>query len=308
MILTREQIEKLAEIIKQHATWFAWRVFGKNEISEEDLLHLKQMGKLPMDVSIESIKYAYVLGKLEAVLKEGEFKNLTWSQLMEAATGRYTDIDKLQIEAAEFSAHNYYRHLADDIKNNLYDRLAQATNQVITESHVKGIIKDKIKMGVDLNQSYQKVARTLVEDLKEPERNWTRVATTELHAARQRGLATAIIQKENIYENSDGVDSNVAITHGDDACDDCRRIYYDSKTGNPKIFKLKELLENEGTNYQRPWRKHAKPVLAPLHPGCVGVVTYVPEGWGWTEDHEFTVLEPEKTYPEFHEAKEVKDE
>jgi hypothetical protein len=298
MILSRAQIEKLAEIIRQHTTWFAWRIFGEQEISEKDLLQLKSSGRLPMDVSVSSIKYSYVLGKLESVLKEGEFKNLDWEQLKEAATGRYTTVDKLQIQAAELSAHNHFRNLMDDIRNGLYSRLSHATNQVVSEGHVRETIADKIKTGVDLSQSYNKVANELLESLKEAKRDWGRVASTEMHSARQKGIAAAIIQKEDIYSDSEGVDSDVAVAHDSDMCSDCRRIYYDEKTGNPKIFKLKELMENEGTNYKRPWRVNAKPVIPPIHPHCYGRIRYIPRGWNWNDQHEFTLMNPEESYPE----------
>jgi len=298
MVLSRAQIEKLAEIIRCHTTWLMWRMFGDQEITEKDLHDLKASGKLPMDVNASAIRYAYVLGKLQSLLKEAEFKKLTWKQLQEVATGRYTDVDKLQIKAAELSAQTEFRSLMDDIKNGLYQRLAQATHRTVTEGHVRSTISDKIKTGTDLNQTYRQVARELVEALKEPHRNWERLAATELHTAKQRGVMTAISQKEGIYADSDGIDSDVAIVHDADMCDDCRRIYYDPKTGNPKIFKLKELLENEGTNYQRPWRLHAKPVVPPLHPHCFGRLRYVPPGWGWNDMGRFTLLRPEEAFPE----------
>lgn len=298
MVLSRAQIEKLAEIIRQHVTWFAWRVFGQQEVSEQDLQRLKASGKLPMDVTAPSIKYAYVLGKLESLLKEGEFKKLTWAQLQEAAKGQYTDVDKLQIQAAELSAYTKFRNLLDDLRNGLYFRLAQETHQTITEGIIRDTIADKIKTGVDLGQSYTKVANELMGALKETKRDWGRLASTEMHSARQRGIVNAIIQKEDVYADSEGVDSNVAISHDAFMCEDCRRLYYDPKTGNPKIFKLSELLENEGTNYQRPWRENAKPVIPPLHPHCYGRVRYIPAGWGWNDKHEFTLLSPEEAYPE----------
>lgn len=298
MILSRAQIERLAEIIRQHTTWFAWRVFGEQEISEKDLQRLKHSGKLPMDVSVSSIKYSYVLGKLESLLKEGEYKRLTWEQLQEAARGRYTSIDKYQIDAAELSAHTKFRNLLGDIQDGLYQRMSDATNRVITEGNIRETIADKIRTGVDLSQAYTKVASELVESLKETKRNWERVAATEMHAARQRGIAAAIIQKEDIYADSDGVDSNVAVVHDSDMCEDCRRVYYDPKTGNPKVFRLRELLENEGSNYKRPWRVNAKPVVPPLHPHCFGRLRYVPLGWGWDDNHQFTLLDPSEAYPE----------
>lgn len=300
-LLTRQQVEKLAEIIDQHTTWFVWRTFGSQYVKKEDLDKLKASGLLPMDVQVSSIKNAYVLGRLESLLKEADFRKLTWVQLQEAAKGRFTSADRFMIEAAEMSAYTKFRGLSDDIKNRLYDRLSQAQNSAVTEAQVRETIKDIVKVGTELHQSFRQVARELVESLKEPSRNWTRVAATELHAAWQRGVVNTIIQKVDIYEDSEGIDSDVFVDHDDDACEDCKRIYNDPKTGHPKIMKLRDLLKNEGSNYIRPWREHAKPVVPPLHPHCYGRIVYVPPGWGFRDDGTFTLLDPKAAYPELSE-------
>ncbi len=300
-LLTRQQVEKLAEIIDQHTTWFVWRTFGSQYVKKEDLDKLKAGGLLPVDVQASAIKNAYVLGRLEALLKEADFRKLTWAQLQEAAKGRFTSADRFIIEAAELSAYTKFRGLAADIRSNLYERLSQAQNSVVTEAQVRDTIKDIVKLGSELHRSFREVARDLVETLKEPTRNWTRVAATELHTAWQRGVVNTIIQKVDIYEDSEGIDSNVFVDHDDDACEDCKRIYNDPKTGHPRIMKLKDLLENEGSNYQRPWRQNAKPVVPPLHPHCYGRIVYVPPGWGFKDDGTFTLLDPKAAYAELYE-------
>jgi hypothetical protein len=99
----------------------------------------------------------------------------------------------------------------------------------------------------------------------------------------------------DVYRFANGAESNVAVAHDSDACQDCVRIYNDPKTGNPRIFKISELLANEGSNYQRPWRRNAKPVIPPLHPGCFGRLRYVPAGWGWSAQGKFTLVDPEQS-------------
>jgi len=297
MVLTRAQIEKLAKIIEDHATWFAWRVHGKNAVSKVDVDRLKAQGTLPMDVPVSSIRYAYVLGKLESLLKENEYKKLSWNDLVRVAEGKIYPIDNLKIEAAELSFNTKFRRLSDDLKNNLYDQLSQAAGRAITETEVRGKIRDVVKVGLDMQRSYQEVARDLVETLKETKRDWTRVAANELHSAHQRGAVAAILQGEDVYEDAEGENSAVAVIHDSDMCDDCKRLYYDAKTGHPKIFRLKDLLEAEGSNYQRPWRKNARPVIPPLHPHCAGRIRYVPPGWGWNDKGRFTLIDPKAAYP-----------
>ena len=297
-VLTRHQVERLAEIVRQHAAWFIWRTLGSQTVSQGDVDRLKASGLLPMDVNVDSIKYAWVLGKLESILKENKWKNLPWDELVAEAEGRrLSPAEKLQLEAASLTAFTKFRGLAEDINGDLYERLAQATGKVVSEAQVRGTIKDVVQTGIEMNETYREVAKNLIDSLMEPGRNWTRVAVTEMHAAQQRGYAAAIYNRDDIFEDAEGPDSQVAIRIDPHACEDCRRLYLDPKTGHPRIFILKELLANEGTNYQRPWRVNARPCVPPLHPHCYCRLSYVPPGWGWDKDGEFTLLDPKEAYP-----------
>lgn len=291
-VFTKEQIEKLAEIIRQHATWLTWRIFGTRYVSEADLASLKAKGILPMDVQTDAIKYAFVLGKLEALLKEAEWKGLQWDDLVNAAEATHTDVENLQIQASELSAHTVLRGLEDDIRDGLYEALATATQRTIDEAHVKEIVKDEVKVGVEMSRNFRNVARELGEKTEEYKRNWHRVAVTEMHSARQNGTVSAILNKVDVYEHAEGEDSQVSVVPDPDACEDCRRLYL-AKSGNPRVFKLSELLGNSGSNYIRPWRKNAQAVVPPLHPNCYCRIRYLPSGWGW-EDGKMVLQEPEK--------------
>lgn len=304
--LTKAQIEKLAEIIRLNATWLTWRLLGSQFITEEDLQKLKLMGLLPMDVQVESIRYAFVLGKLESLLKEGQWKNLEFDTLVSAATAKQTPVQELQIEAAELSALTQFRGLENDIQNGLFSALTNATNLAITEVQLKEKIKDIVKIGVEAHKNYREVARDLRVQLQDTKRNWHRVASTELHSARQRGVVAAILSGTDVYYRAEGADSNVTVRTDPDACVDCKRLYLDSSTGNPKVFKLSELLANEGTNYQRPWRVSAKPVIPPLHPNCYCMLRYVPPGWGWSAEGKFTLIDPETSLASVKSKKENK--
>jgi hypothetical protein len=293
-ILTRDQIEKLAEIIRKHATWVTWRLLGDKYVSQTDIDRLTKEGVLPMGVQTPMIKHSFVLGRMESLLKEAEWKEFSWDQLVEAATSKHTDLQKMQIEAAELSSHVTLRNLFDDIQRGLYQDLAQATGKAVTESVIKERVAEEIKEGIETRKGYIKVANSLVENLKENKRNWHRVAVTEMHAAKEKGVVSSILSGEGVYRRADGDDSFVAVMPDPDACGECVRLYLDPKTGNPKIFRLSELLENEGTNYNRPWRQNAKPVIPPLHPHCFCRLRYVPPGWGWNEKGRFTVVDPDK--------------
>lgn len=288
-LFTTKQIEKLAETIRLHTNWFIWRTINYRLITPADLKELQDHKVLPTDISINSIQDTYTLGKLESLLKRNEWLNLGWDAAMEEAEQKTrTPIEDKQIEAIELHYASKIRGLAEDIRQGLYDELARQSGQQVTEAHVNDIIKETIKTGMADRDLRHMIARTLADRLSEIRREWMRVTINEIATAEQKGIANTIIQKEDVYRFSDGLDSDVAVAHGPNACADCLRMYTDN--GKPKIFKLRELIANEGSNYNRPWRKNAKPVVPPLHPHCGGTLMYVPKGWGFDKDNLFTYI------------------
>jgi hypothetical protein len=290
---TLKQIKILAEIVRTHASWITWRLLGEQFVSVEDLRKLKDEGILPTGEQVPLIQSAFSLGRLESLLTKNEWKNLTWGQLMTMAGKEQTPIQQAQIAASQLSAYTTLRGLSNDIERGIYESLSREVGEVVDEAVVKDKVAEAITEGVKERKSYIRVANDLRKVLEDQKRNWYRVATTEMHAARQRGVVSAILDQEDIYHESEGAESAVAIVPDPDACSDCNRLYLDS-SGNPKVFKLSELLENSGTNYQRPWRKNAKPVVPPLHANCFCNLRYVPPGWGWNKEGRFTVVDPEK--------------
>jgi len=295
-ILTKEQLDKIREIVQRHVSWFIWRLFG-DEFASSDPSKVTASKHIQDQLPVSLTKLSFVLGREEALMKESEWGSYTWDNLAEAAAKQLTPVEKLQVQAAALSAYSKYRRLGEDISNGLFSRLADETNQAVSEGQVRGIIQDKIEFGTETTRKYSDVANDLSGALKENKRNWTRVASTEMHQARQQGVASAIINKVDIYEHGEGPDSLVTVVPAPDACIDCNRLYL-SRSGNPKIFRLSELMGNAGSNYQRPWREHARPVVPPLHPHCFCRLRYVPPGWGWNKEGRFTLTDPKAAFPE----------
>jgi hypothetical protein len=290
-VLTKEQIDKLSKIIQKHVTWITWRIFGTDYVSDKEIDRLKAEGLLPTDVQTSSIKYAFVLGKLESLLKEAEWKDLSWEDLKEAAEARHTEVEKLQIQASELSAYTVLRGLEDDIRDRVFTDISNATQEAIDEAYIKDVVKEEVKTGVEYSKTMSEVSEKLYQRTGDLKRDWNRVAITEMHAARQNGVVSAIVNKVDVYKHGDGEDSQVSVVPDPRACDDCLRLY--TEGGNPKIFKLSELLGNSGTNYIRPWRANAKPVIPPLHPSCYCRLRYLPKGWGW-ENKKMVLKDPGK--------------
>jgi hypothetical protein len=294
-IFTAAQIAQLAKIFQDSAAWLSWTLLGTHYVTPEELNSLKASRLFPMDMQLDTIKYSFVLGKIKSLLKESEWKKFTFDQAVEAASTRLTPTDEFQIEATKLSFYSKIRGLESDIKTGLFDQIAGASKQAVTETMVREKIADIIKVGVESGKLYKEVAKDFRKTFKDKTRDWDRVATNELDTAFQNGVVATIVSKTDVYSHTEGIDSDVAIIHArENICDDCRRLYNDPKTGNPIIFKLRELLNNAGSNYIKPWRKNAKPVVVPLHPNCGGFIRHVGVGFGWDEQGKYTLLDPKK--------------
>lgn len=291
MPIPKSKIDRIRRAVRQHVDWFIGRVFG-NQFTD-DQAHVEapdSVQGLPTTLT----QMSFVLGKEEAQLREDEWKGYSWDSMAHASE-QVTPEEQAQIDAASFSAYTKFRKLGDDIANGVFDRLVVANNEAVSEAQIRGIIADKIETGVLLSRSHSSVAQELIRTLEDNSRDWYRVAATELHHARQSGVAHAISNKLGIYSNSEGPESKVAVVPAPDACKDCVRLYLEN--GKPRVFQLSELLQNAGTNYIRPWRENALPVVPPLHPNCYCRLRYVPPGWGWDDKKKFTLVDPEKAFP-----------
>lgn len=116
---------------------------------------------------------------------------------------------------------------------------------------------------------------------------WSKAVRTEFQTAKIQGIANTIANKSDLYASSDGADSDVSVVPGRQCCEDCRQHYLEPD-GNPKVFKLSDLMSSgsnadAGTIHTKTAGKHThwKTTLPPLHPSCGCTLMYVPPGHGW---------------------------
>lgn len=99
------------------------------------------------------------------------------------------------------------------------------------------------------------------------ERDWRRVAETELQGAYNDAAVLAAIKQQ-------GVDARVARIPETTACHDCRRLFLEGDV--PKVFRVVELMRN-GTNVDTP-KAQWKATIWPIHPRCRCGCVPVPPG------------------------------
>lgn len=284
-----QKMKELRHVAKLHANWLIYATLGESAVTKEELDELTKYKKLPMGSSLDLVDKSYLLGRLKAILKASEYKQVSYEEATEKAESmKLSSLEELVVEQVKLKAGTYLKNLSTEINNGVYDALSQSIGKAVSEAAVSDAVTDEVALAVIYKKTAQQLASDLAARLQTgAKKNWTAVAKTELQRAKVAGHAQAIINKIDIYANSDGVNSDVSIIPAKECCSDCSDHYLDSK-GNPKVFKLADLLSagsnaDDGVSHSKRNGKHTnwKTTLPPLHPNCGCQLFYIPPGYGW---------------------------
>lgn len=288
-------------------------LLGSEVLSPEELQEVVDAGIVPDGTSLDLIESQFVLGQLEALLKQTDYKKITYDQLKEkAATFQpKTLYESKSVEEAKASAGVNLRKLGDDVKNGLYSDLQEGIRGEVTEGVVTGKIKDVVAHGLEERRSTVQVGLDLARELKaSPAHDYLLLAATEMQAARVSGYVSAILNREGKYEflveEGRELDTYIFFRPSAGACSDCVKSYVNPKTGNPYVFRLGDIMAN-GTNIGVPKKDRTKgstgkipvrAVLSPHHPFCQCQPQIMPAGYGFDEDGDIILQDPKKANPE----------
>lgn len=286
----KDKIEKLRRLAEVQKLWLVYSVLGEEALTPDEMQKIKHLvGK---DAPSKLTDLAYKLGRLRSLFGGRKYSATTLEEVQGSEKlNEFTVLERLAVDHARLKAAEHIKGLADDIINGAFMDLQEEMKNVVTEATVKEIVRDATALALMERQAAQQLATTLGSRLKsEFSRDWLRVATTELQSAKVQGQVQCIVNKLDIYHNTDGVNSRVSIIpHFGTCCEDCTAKYTDS-LGNPKIFILRDLLEagsngEAGVSHKRVNGIHVnwKTTLPPLHPNCICGVHYVPPGTIWKD-------------------------
>lgn len=286
-----QKIEELKRVIRLHTSWLIYATLGKSALTKAEIKELEQYGKLPMDKTLDLVDKSYLLGRLRATLKRGEFKDLSYEEVGDkVAHAKLSPLEELVLEQVKLRAGQSIKKLTASVADTTVDAIQHALGSAIADDRVRTAVATETALAVVYRKSAQQLASELASKLQTlQKRNWTSVARTELHAAKVQGAVQAILNRVDIYANSEGAESTVSIVPSSVCCADCRHHYLDD-AGNPRVFKLQELLNagsnaDEGVDHSRQGKRHIhwKTTLPPLHPNCGCQIHYVPPGYSWRQ-------------------------
>ena len=276
MIISKETLTKIKDIIDKNFNHFSLSVLGKDVFTPEQLERFKADG-LDIDSPKSWLDLVYNYNFLN------DIKDASKPQSVAGMVAQQSQPGIAPVGDAHAAA---LEHLNESAKISL-DKMKSDW-----AARVEGIVRDSNNdyrfdalqnldrdAGLDKyvkSNSVGKIKTELRDATKDGNRNWHRVATTETSNAIGIGSTDRIVSQNRKTPTSDIYVYRIVV---EDAalCKYCRRFYQDSD-GSPKVYKLSTLLGN-GSNYGRKafqW----KPVTTATHPNerCSQVIQLRP-GW-----------------------------
>lgn len=272
------RIKELRRLVRLHANWLLFVTVGRDILSDAEFSELEAYGKLPLDKPVSLIDKAYFLGRIRAVKKKAEYAQVQYTEVEKEPI---SELEKLVLEQARIKAGSFFKRLATELDSAVSDGSNVIFSEALGEETASAI-----EQNLSADQFASQLAARFQQGLK---KDWLRVARTELHRAKTSGQAQAILNKVDIYAHNGGPGANVSVVPGPNCCVDCSKLYLDD-SGNPKIFKLADLLaagsnSDPGVVHTKTGGIHTKwkATLPPLHPNCGCTLQFVPPGYSWKD-------------------------
>lgn len=274
MALTSSQIRQIKKVIEEHMNVIMELTIGDTKVSPETL---KKIG-VPKSVS-NLIADSYKYGKLTTVMN----KNLSKMSPQEVNDM----LKKLTVSSRQQRSMEYLKAKTQLSIDNLTQRMTSSVitsalqNQLDMYQAIGQVVPEAVKKNTDRYKVVQQL-RDLTQDW---ERDWHRVAHSEMWDAKVQGEANAIMDNESPVSKK-GKDTMVFKRPAPNACNKCKQLYLESDGITPKLFRITELQAN-GSNYgkkQADW----KPTLGILHPNCMCPLSVMPDGYKFDSSGQLT--------------------
>lgn len=274
MVVSKDTIEKIREIIEKHYNRLTISVLGRAVFSAKELKDMESAG---IDTTNK-----------ESLLSMVYYHNFINNPLGREAPSSVEDMKVQQSQRGikpEGEAHDYTTENLNDKARQLIEKM-----KATVATRIEGFIRDNndtYKMNALQNldrsdlmddlvkeSSLGKVKQKLRDSAKDGTRDWQRVAITEMSNAIGIGSVDRIVTDNRTADLDDVY--VYRITVGDAlTCKYCRRFYGESGEA-PKLYRLSTILSN-GSNYglkPEAW----KPVAGATHPNerCSQIIELKP--------------------------------
>lgn len=280
MALTKKQLDELLAIIDRHMLTFMVDTLGPQTLDAEELERMKSLGLLKENVKhmvVDATEY----GRLVAILPEDVRKKLSPSDI-EKLVKKLRPMTSVEKRAIEYATTNVGEHI-----RGLRDAMLKDTKTAVAGQALKAV-RESVVSAVADRKTVKELKTILFDRFDDRNRDWQRVASTEMNDAIQFGIAAEIKKTSD-----DDEEQRVFKRPNPDACKHCLRLFL-QPDGTPKIFKLNELAYSNVGKKAADW----VPTIGVVHPWCSCQLHVIPEGFGFKK--RYTVSEKfsvgDKTY------------
>lgn len=261
--LTRSQIRQIQRIINDHMEVLMQITTGDGKPSPR---LVKKLG-LP-EAIVDLITTSYKYGKL-GILQGKDLSTMSESDVKKL-------MRNIKLTKSQQNSVDYSKIKAQQSIDSLSQRITSSVVTMAIQSDLSmwEAVKEVIPAAMENDTPRYKVIQELREKTGDWERDWHRVAHSEMWDAKLQGEAEAIMNDESPLSKDKG-ETLVYKRPAHNCCNKCRQLYLEKDGVTPKVFRLADLMAN-GTNYgkkQADWL----PTLGILHPNCMCTLNVMPK-------------------------------
>lgn len=264
--MSPQKINEIKNVIKKYMDTLMYLTTGDGTKPSPEML--KKLG-VPKEL-VGLIDSAYKYGKL-SVVSNKKIENMSDAEVDKLISAiKLTANQHKALEYIKLDAGNRISNLSNNITSTVVTTTLQSSLSSL--QGIRGILSESYENGDSTYQVVQKL-RELTGDWN---RDWHRVAHTEMWNAKLNGEIMAILDNESPYSDK-GKDTLVFKRPAPNACVQCKRLYLERDGVTPRVFKLSDML-SYGSNYGKKvadW----KPVVGVLHPNCMCPLSIMPNGY-----------------------------
>lgn len=277
MVTRKATIEEIRQIIEKKYAQLTISVLGRGVFSPEELQRLEDAG---IDTSNRQslLSLVYNHNFINHPVDIDSPQDIKDMERQQAVTGL-----KPEGEAAEYTTTNINdktRQYIEKMKLDAMTRLEaiiRENNDAYKMDALKNLDRSPMFDEMIKESTLGKVKQALRDTAKDANRDWTRVALTEMSNAIGISSVDRIVS-DNMSSDLDDIYVYRLTVRDSKTCKYCNRFYNDSRDGSPKLYRLSTLLSN-GSNFgKKPdsWM----PVAGATHPNerCSQTIELKP-GW-----------------------------
>jgi hypothetical protein len=263
MALTKEQFERVMEAIKKRFASFTYQALGSRALTEDEIKTLVRAGILKPSVR-HMVADPYIFGKITAVMPLISRERLTESDILRVVQKTpMTEVERSAVAYATDHAGTYIKGIRDMV---LKDAEAASSRARTTALRA---VQEATTQAIAKRKTIREFKTSLFDMFDERNRDWQRVAHTEMNDAIQHGIYNEIRRT-----SSDGHNQLVFKRPAPDACPHCKRVYLNSD-GSPRIFRMEDLADSNVGKKAANW----EPTIGSVHPWCRCQLCVLPDGY-----------------------------